>query len=185
MSRLKERYRKEIIPNLMELCGYKNIMQVPRLEKMVLNIGVGEAIQNAKALEAAESDLVAISGQHPVITRAKKSIAAFKLRAGMPIGLKVTLRGERMYDFFDKLVNAVLPRVREFQGVSPNSFDGRGSYTLGLKEQIIFPEIDYEKIDKLRGLEMSIVTTAKTDEEGRHLLRLLGMPFTQNGDGNG
>ncbi len=185
MSRLKERYRKEMIPNLMELCGSKNIMGVPRLEKMVLNIGVGEAIQNAKALEAAEKDLVAISGQHAVITRSKKSIASFKLRAGMPIGLKVTLRGERMYDFFDKLVNAVLPRVREFQGVSPNSFDGRGSYTLGLKEQIIFPEIDYEKIDKLRGLEMSIVTTAKTDEEGRHLLGLLGMPFIKNRGGDG
>jgi len=185
MSRLKERYRKEIIPNLMELCGYKNIMQVPRLKKMVLNIGVGEAIQNTKALESAESDLVAISGQHPVITRAKKSIANFKLRAGMPVGLKVTLRGERMYNFFDKLVNAVLPRMREFQGVSPNSFDGRGSYTLGLREQIIFPEIDYERIDKLRGLELSIITTAKTDEEGRRLLGLLGMPFTQNGDGNG
>jgi large subunit ribosomal protein L5 len=169
----------------MELCGYKNIMQVPRLEKMVLNIGVGEAVQNAKALEAAERDLVAISGQHPVITRAKKSIASFKLRSGMPIGLKVTLRGERMYDFFDKLVNAVLPRMREFQGVSPNSFDGRGSYTLGLKEQIIFPEIDYEKIDKLRGLEVSIVTTARTDDEGRHLLGLLGMPFIKNGGGDG
>ena len=164
----------------MELCGYKNIMQVPRLEKMVLNIGVGEAIQNAKALEAAERDLVAISGQHPVITRAKKSIASFKLRSGMPIGLKVTLRGEHMYDFFDKLVNAVLPRMREFQGVPPDSFDGRGNYTLGLKEQIIFPEIDYEKIDKLRGLEVSIITTAKTDEEGRHLLGLLGMPFIRN-----
>jgi len=180
MSRLKERYGKEITPNLMELCGYKNIMEVPRLEKMVLNIGVGEAIQNAKALEAAERDLIAISGQHPVITRAKKSIASFKLRAGMPIGLKVTLRGERMYDFFDKLVNAVLPRMREFQGVSPNSFDGRGNYTLGLKEQIIFPEIDYEKIDRLRGLEVSIITTAKTDEEGRHLLELLGLPFTKD-----
>ncbi|MBA7526805.1 50S ribosomal protein L5 [subsurface metagenome] len=180
MSRLKERYRKEIIPSLMELCGYKNIMQVPRLEKMVLNIGVGEAIQNAKALEAAENDLVAISGQHAVTTRAKKSIANFKLRAGMPIGLKVTLRGERMYNFFDKLVNAVLPRMREFQGVPPDSFDGRGNYTLGLKEQIIFPEIDYEKIDKLRGLEVSIITTAKTDEEGRHLLGLLGMPFIRN-----
>ena len=180
MARLKEGYRKEIIPNLMELCGYKNIMEVPRLEKIVLNIGVGEAIQNAKALEAAENDLVAISGQHAVTTRAKRSVANFKLREGMPIGLKVTLRGERMYDFFDKLVNAVLPRIREFQGVSPNSFDGRGSYTLGLKEQIVFPEIDYEKIDKLRGLEMSIVTTARTDDEGRHLLGLLGMPFIKN-----
>jgi len=180
MSRLKERYRKEVIPNLMELCGYKNIMQAPRLDKMVLNIGLGEAIQNAKAMEAAERDLVAISGQHPVTTRAKKSIASFRLRAGMPIGLKVTLRGERMYDFFDKLVNAVLPRMREFQGVSSNSFDGLGNYTLGLKEQIIFPEIDYDKVDKLRGLEVSIITTAKTDEEGRHLLELLGMPFIKD-----
>ncbi len=180
MSRLKERYSKEVIPTLMERYGYKNVMQLPCLDKVVLNIGVGEAIQNAKALEAAERDLVAISGQHAVITRAKKSIAAFKLRAGMPIGLKVTLRGERMYDFFDRLVNAVLPRMREFQGVSPDSFDGRGNYTLGIKEQIIFPEIDYEKIDKLRGLEMSIITTARTDEEGRRLLGLLGMPFIKN-----
>jgi large subunit ribosomal protein L5 len=180
MPQLKERYKKEIIPSLVELYGYKNVMQVPRLEKIVLNISMGEAIQNAKALEAAERDLVAISGQHAVITRAKKSIAAFKLRAGMPIGLKVTLRGERMYGFFDRLVNAVLPRMREFQGVSPNSFDGRGNYTLGIKEQITFPEIDYEKIDKLRGLEVSIITTARTDEEGRHLLGLLGMPFIKN-----
>ena len=179
MSRLKERYRKEVIPDLMKLYGYQNIMEVPRLEKLVLGIGLGEAIQNAKALEAAESDLTAISGQHPVITRAKKSVASFKLRAGMPIGMKVTLRGKRMYDFFDKLVNAVLPRQREFQGVSRNSFDGRGNYTLGLKEQIIFPEVDYDKIDKVRGFEVSIVTTAKTDEEGRHLLELLGMPFTK------
>ena len=180
MSRLKERYTKEIVPDLMKLGGYKNVMEVPRLEKMVLNIGVGEAIQNAKALEAAENDLAAISGQHPVITRAKKSIASFKLREGMPIGLKVTLRGERMYEFFDRLVNAVLPRVREFQGVSPDAFDGRGNYTLGVREQVIFPEIDYEKVDRLRGIEMSIVTTAKTDEEGRQLLGLLGMPFTKN-----
>jgi len=180
MSRLKERYRQEIIPSLMKLCGYKNIMQVPRLDKVVLNIGLGEATQNAKALEAAERDLVAISGQHPVTTRAKKSIAAFRLRAGMPIGLKVTLRGKRMYDFFDKLVNAVLPRLREFQGVPSNSFDGWGNYTLGLKEQTIFPEIDYDKIDKARGLEVSIITTAKTDEEGRHLLELLGMPFAKD-----
>ena len=179
MSRLKEKYEEEGIPKLMELCGYKNIMQVPRLEKVVLNIGLGEAVQNAKALEMAERDLVAISGQHPVITRAKKSIASFRLRSGMPIGLKVTLRGERMYHFLDKLVNAVLPRMREFQGVSRNSFDGRGNYTLGLKEQIIFPEIDYDKIDKLRGLEASIITTAQTDEEGRYLLELLGMPFAQ------
>jgi len=180
MSQLKERYGKEVIPSLMKLYGYRNIMQVPRLEKLVLNIGLGEAIQNAKALEAAESDLMAISGQHPVITRAKKSIASFKLRTGMPIGLKVTLRGERMYDFFDRLVNAVLPRTREFQGTSQSSFDGRGNYTLGLKEQIIFPEVDYDKIDKVRGLEISVITTAKTDEEGRHLLELLGMPFSRD-----
>jgi len=167
----------------MELYGYKNKMRVPRLEKMVLNIGMGEAIQNAKALEAAEKDLIAISGQHPVTTRAKKSVASFKLRAGMPIGLMVTLRGERMYDFFDKLVNAVLPRVREFQGVPRNSFDGRGNYTLGTKEQLIFPEIDYDHIDKIRGLEMSIITTAKTDDEGRQLLELLGMPFAKNEGG--
>jgi large subunit ribosomal protein L5 len=181
MSRLKERYKEEIVPRLKELCGYKNIMQVPRLEKIVLNIGLGEAIQNAKALEAAETDLVAISGQHPVITRAKKSIAAFRLRTGMPIGLKVTLRGERMYDFLDKLLNAVLPRMHDFQGVSPDSFDGRGNYTLGLKEQIVFPEIDYDKIDKVRGLEISIITTAEKDEDGRHLLELLGMPFAKDG----
>ena len=180
MSQLKEKYKKDIIPSLMKLRGYKNVMQVPRLDKAVLNIGLGEATQNAKALEAAERDLVAISGQHPVITRSKKSIAAFKLREGMPIGLKVTLRGERMYDFFDKLVNAVLPRMRELQGVSRNSFDGRGNYTLGLKEQTIFPEVDYDKIDKVRGLEVSFVTTANTDEEGKHLLELLGMPFTKD-----
>jgi len=179
MSRLKEKYKEEVIPSLMKLHGYKNSMQVPKLDKIVLNIGLGEATQNAKALEAAERDLAAISGQHPVITRAKKSIAAFRLRAGMPIGLKVTLRGERMYDFFDKLVNGVLPRMREFQGVPRNSFDGRGNYTLGLKEQIIFPEIDYDKVDKVRGLEVSIITTANTDEEGRDLLELLGMPFTR------
>ena len=181
MTRLKERYREEVIPRLMELCRFENVMQVPRLKKIALNIGLGEAIQNAKALEAAEGDMVAISGQHPVITRARKSIAAFKLREGMPIGLMVTLRGERMYDFLDKLVSAVLPRMHEFQGVSPDSFDGRGNYTLGLKEQIFFPEIDYDKIDKVRGLEISIITTAENDEEGRHLLELLGMPFAKNG----
>ena len=181
MAKLKEKYREEVVPKLMELCGYKNIMQVPRLEKIVLNIGLGEAIQNAKALEAAETDLLAISGQHPVTTRAKKSIAAFKLRTGMPIGLTVTLRGERMYDFLDKLVNAVLPRSQDFQGVSPDAFDGRGNYTLGFKEQIYFLEIDYDKIDKVRGLGVTIVTTAKKDEDGRHLLDLLGMPFTKDG----
>ena len=181
MSQLKEKYRKEVVSALMERYGYKNIMQVPRLDKVVLNIGLGEAIQNAKALESAETDLTAISGQHPVITRAKRSIAAFRLREGMPIGLKVTIRGERMYHFLDKLINAVLPRVREFQGVSPNSFDGRGNYTLGLKEQTAFPEVDYDKIDKIRGLEISIATTAKTDEESKHLLELLGMPFAKDG----
>ena len=180
MSGLKERYKEEVVPKLMELHGYRDVMQVPRLEKIVIGIGLGEAIQNAKALEAAERDLVAISGQHPVITRAKKPISAFKLRAGMPIGLKVTLRGERMYDFFEKLVNVVLARTREFHGVSPDSFDGKGNYTLGLKEQIYFPEVDYDTIDKARGLEVSIVTTAKTDEEGRHLLELLGMPFARD-----
>jgi len=180
MSRLKERYGKEVTPNLMELYGYRNIMQVPRLDKVVLNIGLGEAIQEAKALEAAERDLTAISGQKPVVTRAKKSIASFRLRTGMPIGLKVTLRGERMYNFFDKLVNAVLPRVREFQGVPRNSFDGQGNYTLGLKEQIAFPEVDYDVIDRVRGLEVSIITTAKTDDEARHLLEALGMPFSRD-----
>jgi len=182
MARLKTKYREELVPRLMEISGFKNIMQVPRLEKITLNIGLGEAIQNAKALEAAEVDMVAISGQHPVITRSKKSIAAFKLREGMPIGLKVTLRNERMYEFFDKLVNAVLPRMHEFQGVSPDSFDGRGNYTLGLKEQIFFPEIDYDKIDKVRGLEICITTTAEKDEDARHLLELLGMPFTKDGE---
>jgi len=180
MSELKEKYKKEVVPRLMELRGYKNIMQVPRLEKVSLNIGLGEANQDAKALESAEKDLAAISGQHPVITRAKKSIAAFKLREGMNVGLRVTLRGERMYQFMEKLVNAALPRMREFRGVSPSSFDGRGNYTLGFKEQTLFPEIDYDKIDKARGLEVSIVTTAKTDEEGKDLLQLLGMPFARD-----
>ncbi len=181
MARLKEKYRQEVVPRLMELSGFTNIMQVPRLEKIVINIGLGEAITNAKALEAAQQDLTTISGQHPVITRSKKSIANFRLRTGMPIGLKVTLRGERMLDFFDKLVNAVLPRMHEFQGVSPDSFDGRGNYTFGLKEQILFPEIEYDKIDKIRGMEIIIVTTAKNDEDGKHLLELLGMPFAKDG----
>ncbi|MFC2068344.1 50S ribosomal protein L5 [Chloroflexota bacterium] len=180
MSSLKEKYRNEVISSLKELYGYKNIMQVPRLKKLVLNIGLGEAIQNAKSLEAAEGDLVAISGQHPVITRSKKSIAAFKLREGMPIGLKVTLRGQRMYEFLDRLMNAILPRIREFQGVPKDAFDGRGNYTLGLKEQTIFPEVDYDKVDKPRGLEVSIVTTAKTNEEGKQLLGFLGMPFAKD-----
>ncbi len=174
---MKDKYRNEVTPALMERGGYRNVMEVPRLEKVVLNIGIGEAIQNAKALEAAEEDLAIISGQHPITTRAKKSIAAFRLRTGMPVGLKVTLRGERMYDFLDKVFNTVLCRIREFQGVSRNSFDGRGNYTLAFREQTVFPEIDYDKIDKVRGLEVSVVTTAKTDEEGRQLLELLGMPF--------
>ena len=181
MSRLKDKYQKEVAPGLMERYGYSNIMEVPRLIKVVLNIGLGEAIQNAKALESAEADLAAISGQHPVITRARRSIAAFRLRTGMAVGMKVTLRGERMYNFLDRLINAVLPRMREFVGVSPKAFDGRGNYTLGLKEQIAFPEIDYDKIEKLRGMEIAIATTAKTDEEGRHLLELLGMPFAKDG----
>jgi large subunit ribosomal protein L5 len=179
MSALKEKYKNEVVPELMKR-GYKNIMQVPRLEKVVLNIGLGEAISDAKALESAEKDIAAISGQHPVTTRSKKSIAAFRLREGMTIGMKVTLRGERMYHFFDKLVNIALPRIREFHGVSRDSFDGRGNYTLGFKEQVAFPEMDYDKIEKVRGLEVSIGTTAKTDEEGRQLLELLGMPFVRD-----
>lgn len=176
---LKERYRQEIVPLMMKRFNYKNVMQVPRLEKIVINMGVGEAIQNPKALEAAVNDLAQITGQRPVITKARKSIAAFKVRAGMKIGCKVTLRGQRMYDFFEKLVNVVLPRVRDFRGVSPRSFDGRGNYTLGLREQVIFPEIDYDKIDKIRGMDITIVTTAKTDEEARELLRYMGMPFRE------
>jgi large subunit ribosomal protein L5 len=182
MARLKDKYRKEVIPRMMEICGYKNIMQVPNLEKIVVNIGLGEAISNAKALESAEADLMAITGQHVLTTRSKKAIANFRLRTGMPIGLAATLRGERMWIFFDKLINAVLPRMHEFQGVSPDSFDGRGNYTLGLKEQILFPEIEYDKVDKIRGMEISIVTTAKSDEDGRHLLELLGMPFAKDGE---
>lgn len=179
MSQLKEKYLKEVVPALKKRYGYKNVMQVPHLEKVVLNIGLGEAITNDKALEAARRDLAAISGQHAVTTRSRKSIANFKLRVGMPIGLKVTLRGARMYDFVDKLFNAVLCRIRDFQGISRNSFDGRGNYTLAFREQTMFSEIEYETIDKPRGLEISIVTTAETDEEGRDLLGLLGMPFTK------
>jgi large subunit ribosomal protein L5 len=178
MSRIKDKYRNEVVAALKERGEYKNVMEVPRIEKVVLNIGVGEAIQNAKALEGAEADLAAISGQHPITTRAKKSIANFRLREGMPVGLKVTLRGERMYDFLDKLMNTVLCRIREFQGVPRTSFDGRGNYTLAFREQTVFPEIDYDKIDKVRGLEVSIVTTARTDEEGRQLLEMMGMPFS-------
>ena len=179
MSQLKEKYMKEVVPAMMERLGYKNVMQVPHLEKVVLNIGLGEAITNAKALESGEADLAAISGQHPVITRSKRSISAFRLRVGMAIGVKVTLRGKKMWDFFEKLVTITLPRVREFQGVSRSAFDGRGNYTLGFKEQIVFPEIEFDKVDKIRGLEVVIVTTAKTDEEGRTLLELLGMPFVK------
>ena len=177
--RLLEKYRKDVIPGMMEHFGYKNVMQVPRLVKVVLNIGVGEAITNAKAIEAAETDLTTVTGQHPVVTRARSSISVWRLRQGMPIGVKVTLRGTRMYQFMDKLMNAVLPRVREFSGVPATAFDGRGNYTLGLKEQTVFPEIEYDKIDKIRGLEIVVVTTARTDEEGRHLLELLGMPFAK------
>lgn len=177
--RLLEKYRTETAPAMMEEFGYRNAMQVPKLEKIVVNIGLGEAIANSKALDAAVGDLAAITGQKPVVTRAKKSIAAFKLRAGMPIGAMVTLRGPRMYEFYDRLTSVTLPRIRDFRGVSPNSFDGRGNYTLGLHEQIAFAEIDYDKIDKTRGLEMSIVTSAKTDAEGRRLLALLGMPFAK------
>src|SRR5512136_1261317 len=179
MSQFKEKFKKEVVPQMMERMQFTNVMQVPRLEKIVLNIGLGEAITNAKALEAGETDLAAITGQHPVITRSKRSISAFRLRVGMAIGVKVTLRGKRMWDFYEKLVTITLPRVREFQGVSRSAFDGRGNYTLGFKEQIVFPEIEFDKVDKIRGLEVVIVTTANTDEEGRTLLELLGMPFVK------
>jgi large subunit ribosomal protein L5 len=177
IANLKEKYLTEVVPQLKARLGYDNPMQLPKLEKIVLSIGLGEAIQNPKALEAAEGDLTTVSGQHPVITRAKKSVASFKLRAGMPIGMVVTLRRKRMYDFFQKLVDVVLPRFRDFHGVSRDSFDGRGNYSLGIKEQIAFPEIDYDKVDKIRGLEVTIVTTAKNDDEARNLLELMGMPF--------
>jgi len=179
VARLKERYLNEVSSAMMKKFGYKNPMEVPKLEKVVVNIGLGEAIQNPKSLDAAVGDLAKITGQKPVVTKAKKSIAAFKLRAGMSIGTKVTLRGERMYEFVDKLFNIALPRVRDFRGVSPKSFDGRGNFTLGLREQLIFPEIEYDKIDRLRGMDVVFVTTAKTDEEARELLRLLGMPFRE------
>lgn len=177
MSQLKQLYIEQIVPQLVEKYGYKNVMQVPKLEKIVLNMGLGEAIHNIKLLDSAVEELQAIAGQRPVITRAKKSIAAFKLRTGMPIGCMVTLRHDRMYDFLHKLVNIALPRVRDFRGVSGKAMDGQGNYSLGIKEQIIFPEIDYDKIDKIKGMNIAIVTTAKTDEEGKELLRLMGMPF--------
>ncbi len=179
MPRLKDSYRNEVVPALLKEFGYRNVMEAPRLEKIVVNVGVGEALQNAKALDHTVQDITIITGQQPIVTRAKKSIASFKLREGMPVGVKVTLRGNRMYDFLDRLCNVALPRRRDFRGVSPDSFDGRGNYSLGLREQLVWSEIDYDSIDKVRGMEMSIVTTAKTDEEGRCLLRLLGMPFAR------
>ncbi len=175
--RLREKYQKEVVPALMEEFKFKSIMQVPRLVKIVVNVGVGEAVQNAKAIDAAVNDLVTITGQKPVVTRAKKSVASFKLRAGMPIGAMVTLRGDRMYDFLDRLCSLALPRIRDFRGVSRSSFDGRGNYSLGLREQIVFPDIDYDKIDKIRGLEVAIVTSAPNDEQAYSLLKRLGMPF--------
>jgi large subunit ribosomal protein L5 len=179
--RLKSRYRDEIVPALVQEFRYGNVMQAPRLQKIVLNIGLGEAVAEAKALDAASADVAKITGQHPVITRAKRSISNFKLREGMPIGVTVTLRGDRMWEFLDRMVNAALPRIRDFQGVSPNAFDGRGNYSLGLKEQVIFAEIEYDKIDKIRGMQITIVTTAGSDEEAKRLLELLGMPFAQRG----
>ena len=181
MSRLRELYKKEAIPALIKKFGYKNVMAAPRLVKINVNMGLGEAIANAKILDVATEELSAITGQHPVVTKAKKSIAAFKLRQGMPIGVTVTLRGDRMFEFLDRLVNIALPRVRDFRGVSPKSFDGRGNYTLGLRDQLIFPEIEYGKADKARGMNISIVTTAKTDDEAYELLGILGMPFAKKG----
>ena len=177
MSRLKEQYQNEIVKAMIEKFGYKNIMEVPKLDKIVVNMGVGEAKENAKLLEAAVKDMETITGQKAVTTKAKNSVANFKIREGMPIGCKVTLRGEKMYEFVDRLVNLALPRVRDFRGVNPNAFDGRGNYALGIKEQLIFPEVDYEKIDRIRGMDIIVVTTAKTDEEARELLRQFGMPF--------
>lgn len=177
MSRLKERYMKEIAPAMGKEYGYKNVMAIPKLEKIVINIGLGEAIQNSKLLDNAADELGQIAGQRPVITRAKKSIASFKLRQGMPIGCSVTLRGERMFEFLDRFLNTALPRVRDFRGLSTKSFDGRGNYTLGLRDQLIFPEIDYSRVSKIKGMNISVVTTAKTDDEARTLLRLFGMPF--------
>ncbi|MGL5270711.1 MAG: 50S ribosomal protein L5 [Selenomonadaceae bacterium] len=178
MDRLQEKYLKEVVPAMTEKFGYKNIMELPKVEKIIINMGVGEAVGNPKALDAAVADMTLISGQKPLLTRAKKSLAAWKLREGMPIGAKVTLRGVRMYQFLDKFMNAALPRVRDFRGISAKAFDGRGNYSVGLKEQLIFPEVEYDKIDKIRGMNIVIVTTAKTDEEARELLRLMGMPFS-------
>ncbi len=180
MNRLKEKYQKEVVPALIEKFSYKNVMQVPKLEKVVINMAVGDAVGNPKALEAAMADLTLIAGQKPIVTRAKKSLAAWKLRQGMAIGCKVTLRSTRMYEFLDKFMNIALPRVRDFRGISSKSFDGRGNYAIGLKEQLIFPEIEYDKIDKIRGMDIVIVTTANTDEEAREFLSLMGMPFAAN-----
>ena len=178
MDRLQEKYVKEVIPALTEKFGYKNVMQLPKIEKVIINMGVGEAVGNPKALDSAVGDLTLIAGQKPILTRAKKSIATWKIRQGMPIGAKVTLRGLRMYQFLDKFMNVALPRVRDFRGVSANAFDGRGNYSVGLKEQLIFPEVEYDKVDKVRGMNIVVVTTAKTDEEARELLKLMGMPFS-------
>ena len=180
MSTMKTLYTNEVAPALFKKFGYKSTMQIPKLDKIVINIGLGEAKENAKVIDAAMSDLTKITGQKPVVTKAKKSIANFKLRQGMPIGVKVTLRGEKMYEFIDRLFNVALPRVRDFRGINPNAFDGRGNYSLGIKEQLIFPEIEYDKIDKIRGMDIIFVTTAKTDEEGRELLTLMGAPFTRS-----
>ena len=179
MNRLQEKYNNEIVPTMIEKFGYKNIMQVPKLNKIVINMGVGEAKDNSKVLDSAVKDLEIIAGQKAVVTKAKKSIANFKIREGLPIGCKVTLRGEKMYDFADRLINLALPRVRDFRGVSANSFDGRGNYALGIKEQLIFPEIEYDKVDKVRGMDVIFVTTANTDEEARELIRLFGMPYVK------
>lgn len=178
MDRLKEKYLNEVVPALTEQFGYKNVMEIPQVDKIIINMGVGEAVGNPKVLDSAVNDMTMIAGQKPVLTRAKKSLAAWKLRAGMPIGAKVTLRGSRMYQFLDKFMNIALPRVRDFRGVSAKAFDGRGNYSVGLKEQLIFPEIEYDKIDKLRGMNIVVVTTANTDEEARALLKLMGMPFS-------
>ncbi len=181
MNQLRERYQNEVAPALLKALDLGNVMQIPKIKKVVINIGAGEALDNPKALDAAVEDITKITGQKPIITKARKSIANFKLREGRAIGVKVTLRGERMWDFLDRLINIALPRVRDFRGVSSDAFDGRGNYTLGLREQLVFPEIDYDKIDKLRGMEISIVTSARSDEEGRQLLKLLGMPFKKDG----
>jgi large subunit ribosomal protein L5 len=181
MNRLKERYKEEIVPTLKDVLNRENVMQVPRVEKVVLNMGVGDALENGKVLDDAVRDLAKITGQQPVVTKSKKDVANFKLRAGVPIGTKVTLRGNRMWSFLDRLMNVALPRVRDFRGVSPHSFDGRGNYTLGLNEQLVFPEIDYDEVDHVQGLEVSIVTSAQDDEAGRELLRELGMPFKEEG----